>query len=227
MRRRAPDVPDTAPAAALLRRCFAFDATARPTAAELAEGLGEDARAAGETAAEQQSEPAASVLVPEPEPQPVSTLRAQRAAAEFWCGPTAEDEKDAAAIVGRRVRVDGHGAGQVLSFAKSRGRASAHVICLDSGAEITVKLARKGNGKTPWQVWDDATDAALRAKALLLTTADVEALRREGVADPSALAALTDADFGLRLQHVFWPQAYMRPITPFPSLKPSLLHVLF
>lgn len=34
VRRRVPDVPEDAPAAELLRRCFSFDAAARPTAAD-------------------------------------------------------------------------------------------------------------------------------------------------------------------------------------------------
>ena len=33
MQRRAPDVPEDAPQAALLRRCFAYDAAERPSAA--------------------------------------------------------------------------------------------------------------------------------------------------------------------------------------------------
>jgi hypothetical protein len=89
--------------------------------------------------------------VPTPVPQPA----APRVVAEFWRAPSQLDEaEEGPAIVGRRVRVDGRGAGQVLSFAKSKFGASAHVVRLDGGAEVKVKLARKGNGKTPWQVWD-------------------------------------------------------------------------
>ena len=68
------------------------------------------------------------------------------AAEELWRAPTAEQEEEAAAIVGRRVRVDGYGAAVVLSFAKIG--ATVHVIRLDGGAEVKVKLVRKGNGKT-------------------------------------------------------------------------------
>jgi hypothetical protein len=39
VRRRAPDVPDTVPAAAAVRQCFAFDPKARPTASALADAF--------------------------------------------------------------------------------------------------------------------------------------------------------------------------------------------
>ena len=39
VRKRAPDVPDGAPAAVMLRRCFASDPAQRPTAGEMAEAL--------------------------------------------------------------------------------------------------------------------------------------------------------------------------------------------
>lgn len=46
----APDVPDDASAAAMLRRCFAFAPADRPTAAELAAALEEDGRTSAEAA---------------------------------------------------------------------------------------------------------------------------------------------------------------------------------
>jgi len=39
-RKRTPDVPEGAPAAAMIRRCFAYLAAERPSASELAEALG-------------------------------------------------------------------------------------------------------------------------------------------------------------------------------------------
>ena len=43
--RRVPDVPDHVPAAELIRRCFAFDPTERPSASELADALAPEAAA--------------------------------------------------------------------------------------------------------------------------------------------------------------------------------------
>ena len=51
--KRVPEVPDSAPAAALLRRCFAFAPGERPSAAEVAQALADDA-ASREAAARRQ-----------------------------------------------------------------------------------------------------------------------------------------------------------------------------
>ena len=64
-----------------------------------------------------------------------------------------EEGGEGSAIVGRRVLVGAHGAGTVTAFVRARIGASSHVIRLDAGGtEVKVKLARKGNGKTPWQI---------------------------------------------------------------------------
>ena len=46
---------------------------------------------------------------------------------------------------------------------------------------------------------------------MLLSAADVALLRAQGIADPSAIAALTDADFGLRPRPSLGCQAF-RPL---------------
>ena len=71
---------------------------------------------------------------------------------DAWRQPTPEEEGDGDAIIARRVLVDGHGAGTVKSFVPAKLGASSHVIQLDTGGEAKVKLARKGNGKTPWKI---------------------------------------------------------------------------
>jgi hypothetical protein len=71
-----------------------------------------------------------------------------------WRAPSAAEEGgDGEALVGRHVRVQGLGEGTVTAFSKSAFGASAHTIQpADGGGEKKVKLARKGNGKTPWEV---------------------------------------------------------------------------
>ena len=49
VRKRVPDVPDLAPAAETIRRCFAFEPCDRPTASELAEALSQEAATCTET----------------------------------------------------------------------------------------------------------------------------------------------------------------------------------
>eukprot|EP01050_Picozoa_sp_SAG11_P032493 SAG11_NODE_10589_length_819_cov_0.713889_1_plen_206_part_01 len=66
---------------------------------------------------------------------------------------SAETDADGNVIVGRRVRVNGYGDGEVVEFVKENRAASAHVIRFPGGVK-RVKLARKGNNKTPWQIWD-------------------------------------------------------------------------
>jgi hypothetical protein len=72
-----------------------------------------------------------------------------------WRAPSAAEEGgDGEALVGRHVRVQGLGEGTVTAFSKSAFGASAHTIQpADGGGEKKVKLARKGNGKAPWEVW--------------------------------------------------------------------------
>jgi hypothetical protein len=87
-----------------------------------------------------------------------------------WRAPTAAEEAAGAAIVGRRVRVAGHGVGEVLSFAGGGffgflGElfgASAHILRLHGGEEVRVKLARNGNGDAAWEVWDTPAEEAAR-----------------------------------------------------------------
>ena len=75
-----------------------------------------------------------------------------------WRGPSAAEEGgDGEELVGRRVRVESLGDGTVSKFHKTAFGASAHTIVLSGGGEKKVKLARKGNGKTPWEIW--AADA--------------------------------------------------------------------
>ena len=52
VRKRVPDVPDSMPAAQTIRRCFAFEPSKRPTAAELAEALNPEAAALPEVVAD-------------------------------------------------------------------------------------------------------------------------------------------------------------------------------
>ena len=53
--KRVPDVPDSAPAAALLRRCFAFAPGQRPTSAEVAKALADDPASKGKLARRQRA----------------------------------------------------------------------------------------------------------------------------------------------------------------------------
>ena len=53
--KRVPDVPDSAPAAALLRRCFAFAPGQRPTSAEVAKALADDPASKGTLATRQRA----------------------------------------------------------------------------------------------------------------------------------------------------------------------------
>ena len=52
VRKRVPDVPDSVPAASIIRRCFTFEPSERPTAAELTEALSPEAAALPELAAD-------------------------------------------------------------------------------------------------------------------------------------------------------------------------------
>ena len=112
------------------------------------------------------------------------------AAAEYWRLPTAAEEEDRAAIIGRRVLVEGHGVGKIVEFVKQKGRASAHIIRLDaSGETAKIKLARKGNGKTPWQIWDSDAEAAAKTRRQTLHLPNVAPARQpepEAEAGPAA-----------------------------------------
>ena len=49
------------------------------------------------------------------------------------------------------------GEGVVIAFKKKKYGASPHTIRLDaSGDEVNIKLDRKWNGKTPWEIEDYA-----------------------------------------------------------------------
>ena len=72
-----------------------------------------------------------------------------------WREPNTQEQGDGEVIVGRRVFVEGHGEGIVVSFIRARIGASSHVIKFDGTGDSNIKLARKGNRKTPWQVWQD------------------------------------------------------------------------
>ena len=60
--KRVPDVPDSAPAAALLRRCFAFAPGKRPSAAEIAAALADDPVSKGKLARRQRAKEQAAEL---------------------------------------------------------------------------------------------------------------------------------------------------------------------
>lgn len=68
-----------------------------------------------------------------------------------WLSPGVEFDSGPA-LVGRRVFVQGHGDGTVLSFEQALVGASAHTLRF--GSDTTrVKLRRKGNAETPWVVY--------------------------------------------------------------------------
>lgn len=57
-----------------------------------------------------------------------------------------------AQLVGQRIWVEGHGAGEVLNFEKAfiGFGTSTHTVRFDEDGELKVKLRRHGNGKTPF-----------------------------------------------------------------------------
>jgi hypothetical protein len=69
--------------------------------------------------------------------------------------PTDEEKHaDGSALLGRRVYVESHGAGTVLSFNRSLIGASSHTILLEqTGLEVAVKLQRKTNTDTEKLAW--------------------------------------------------------------------------
>ena len=64
-----------------------------------------------------------------------------------------------------RVRVEGHGEGEVREFQKAWFGASAHVVCFDEGGEKTVYLQRNGNGQAPFKVQTTRTEKPGQAEA--------------------------------------------------------------
>jgi D-xylose 1-dehydrogenase (NADP+, D-xylono-1,5-lactone-forming) len=70
------------------------------------------------------------------------------------CEAGAEGQLATAELVGRRIRICGHGDGTVLRASKGVFGlgATKHVVKLDSGAEIKLKLLRHSNGGTSFDV---------------------------------------------------------------------------
>jgi tRNA A-37 threonylcarbamoyl transferase component Bud32 len=78
----------------------------------------------------------------------------------------AAEQVPAADLVGRRVEIDGKGAGEVLGpFKKGKifgiSTGSKHTVAFDDGRRETLKLRRKGNGGATFVLLDDARPAAL------------------------------------------------------------------
>jgi hypothetical protein len=73
-------------------------------------------------------------------------------------------------VAGKRARNNPTGerwrAGVVVSFARAMVGASSHVIQLDAGGEVKVQLARKGNGKTAWEIHEPPTTVCTGDPAL-------------------------------------------------------------
>ena len=68
-----------------------------------------------------------------------------------WTYPTSEFD-DGNALLGHRIFADGHGAGSVIGFQSAVIGASTHLVRLDNGTNVEIKLERKGNRQVKWMV---------------------------------------------------------------------------
>ena len=66
-----------------------------------------------------------------------------------WSVPGREFD-DGDALLGHRIFADGYGAGSVLGFSRATVGVSSHLIRLDNGENVEVRLERKGNKQVRW-----------------------------------------------------------------------------
>ena len=153
--KRVPEVPDSAPAAALLRRCFAFAPGERPSAAEVAQALADDAASREEAARRQRAAEEQAEKLRQEAAEQAEKLRQKTAAVR--------ERAEAAAIA--RVKVEEAASEAAVKAQEAAAAASAAVsaaaahLAAEAAAEAEAAALRSAQDELAQALLDGVSDA--------------------------------------------------------------------